>query len=115
MYHQQVSLNTERDIMMMAASVTTSGATTAAAINAAIANAIKASGVLIRVESEEFNKIMQRNREGLVVYATGGVFTKNHQYLSSYKGLTFYTKTSEPLILPSKCEIIQAKRIWIPG
>ena len=91
------------------------GATAATTISAAIANAVKASGVLIRVESEDFDKIMAKNGEGLVVYTTGGVFSKNHQYLTSYKGLTFYTKTSAPLSLPSRCEIIHAKRIWIPA
>jgi hypothetical protein len=101
--------------MIMTYSGATSAATAVATANAAIANAIKASGVLIRLESEEFSKIMQKNHEGLVVYATGGVFTKNHQYLTSYKGLTFFTKTAEPLILPSKCEIINAGRIWIPN
>jgi len=97
--------------MSAGAAAATSGATA----GAAIANAIKASGVLIRLESEDFNNIMQRNLGGLVVYAIGGVFSKNHQYLTSYKGLTFYTKTTEPVILPSKCEIVHAKRIWIPG
>ncbi len=96
-------------------SAAATGATSAATINAAIVNAIKASGVLINVEFTEFYKILERNSQGLVVYTVGGVFSKNHQYLTSYKGLTFYTKSPEPLMLPSKCEIVHAKRIWIPG
>jgi hypothetical protein len=93
----------------------TAGAAGAAAAGAAIANAIKASGVLIRVEPEDFSQILTRNTEGLVVYATGGIFTKNHQYLTSYKGLSFFTKAAQPLSLPGKCEVILAKNIWIPG
>jgi hypothetical protein len=32
----------------------------------------------------------------LIVAATGGLFTKNYQFLMSYKGLTFFTK---PMLL----------------
>ena len=87
----------------------------AAAAAAAIAQAIKASGVLVRVEPEEFLKIAGRAPAPLIVAATGGIFTKNFQYLMGYKGLAFYTKSAEPLRLPADAETIAAKGIWIPG
>jgi hypothetical protein len=88
----------------------------AAAGAAAIANAIKASGVLIRVEPGEFSKLMNRAQDGpLIVVAEGGIFGKNYQYLMSYKGLTFFTKSSSPLPLPVSAELVNAGRIWIPG
>jgi hypothetical protein len=87
----------------------------AAAAAAAIANAIKASGVLLRVEPEEFTKLMNRAKDPLIVAATGGLFSKNYQYLMSYKGLTFFTKSSAPLPLPGGAELVTAGRIWIPG
>ena len=80
-----------------------------------IAQAIKASGVIVQLESNEFLKILQKERELLVIHATGGVFKSNYQYLTSYKGLAFFTKSSDPINLPSGCEVILAKRIWIPG
>ena len=86
-----------------------------AAAAAAIALAIKASGVLVRLEPVEFMKIVGRLQEPLVVVATGGLFTKNYQYLTSYKGLAFYTKSIEPLELPASAEVIAAKSIWIPN
>jgi hypothetical protein len=86
-----------------------------AAAAAAIAQATKASGVIVRVEPEDFLGILQRQREPLVVQATGGFFTTNYQYLSSYKGLAFFTKSAFPLTLPGSCEVVQAKKIWIPG
>ncbi len=40
---------------------------------------------------------------------------KDSQYLLSYKGLAFFTKTPEPLDLPGAAEVIAAQSIWIPG
>jgi hypothetical protein len=86
-----------------------------AAAAAAIAQAIKASGVLIRVEPAEFLRILYRQKEPLVVHAAGGFFRTSYQYLTSYKGLAFYSKSKEPLDLPSGCELVTAGGIWIPG
>ena len=82
---------------------------------AAIAQAIKACGVLVTVPPPDFLTIVQRQKDALVVHATGGFFSTNYQYLTSYKGLAFFTKSSEPLVLPSGTEVVQAKSIYIPG
>jgi len=87
----------------------------AAAAAAAIAQAIKASGAIVRVEAEDFLQILGRQKEPLVVQATGGFFSTNYQYLSSYKGLAFFCKSASPLDLPPAYEVIQSKKIWIPG
>ena len=86
-----------------------------AAAAAAIAEAIKASGAIVRVEQNDFMTILQRIENPLVVHAEGGFFSTNYQYLTSYKGLTFYTKTQTPLILSSQVELVRAKKIWIPS
>jgi hypothetical protein len=86
----------------------------AAAAAAAIAQAIKASGVLVRVEPSEFLKILRKASDPLIVAATGGLFSKNYQYLMGYKGLAFYTKSPDPLSLPVNADVIAANRIWIP-
>jgi hypothetical protein len=91
------------------------GATTGATAAAAIAQAIKASGVLIKVEEEAFQTIISKSESPLVVMAEGGVFNKNYQYLTSYKGLAFYTKTTDHVQFPNKTELIYAQKIWIPG
>lgn len=87
----------------------------AAAHAAAIANAVKAVGVICRVEPEDFINIIRRVEKPLVVYCEGGFFSKNFQYLTSYKGLAFYTKSSEPIQFAFGAEIITASKIWIPG
>lgn len=87
----------------------------ASAAAAAIAQAIKASGVLVRVAPDEFAKILSRAKEPLIVVAEGGLFRTNYQYLAGYKGLAFFTKSDAPLNLPSGAELVKASRIWIPG
>lgn len=82
---------------------------------AAIAQAIKASGAIVRLEPAEFLKILGRNDEPLVVQAQGGVFRTSWQYLTSYKGLAFFTKSAQPLLLPGRAQIVSAASIWIPG
>ena len=91
------------------------GAGAAAAAAAAIAKAVKASGTIVTVEPAEFLKLLDRNPEGLVVHAPGGVFGHRHNYLTSYKGLAFFTSAREAIPLPGTCQSVEAKKIWIPG
>lgn len=88
------------------------GAAIAAA--AAIANAIKASGTIVQVDPKDFMAILAKSKTPLVVQAQGGVFTTKYSYLTSYKGLAFYTKVSTPLNLPGDIELVIAEKIWMP-
>jgi hypothetical protein len=90
-------------------------AASVAAAGAAIAQAIKASGVILRVKPNDFSKLLNRATDPLIVIAEGGIFSTNYQYLMSYKGLTFFTKSGTPLSLPSGAELVTADSIWIPG
>jgi hypothetical protein len=58
---------------------------------------------------------MNRAKDPLIVVAEGGFFGKSYKYLMSYKGLTFFTKSGAPLLLPGGAELVPAERIWIPG
>ena len=87
----------------------------AAAAAAAIANAIKASGVLVRVSQEDFENILRKSEKPMVICATGGFISTNYQYLTSYKGFAFFTKCSAPLVFSPNVEVIVANKIWIPG
>ena len=86
----------------------------AAGVAAVIAQAIKASGVVVRVSQDDFQKVLRKGEQPLVIYAKGGLFTSNHQYLTSYKGFAFFTKSATEIILPPGTEIIAANKIWIP-
>ena len=87
----------------------------AAAIAAMIANAIKASGTVVRIEAEEFAKILKKIDSPLVIYTEGGMISTNYQYLVSYKGFAFYCKADHPIELPKNVEVVVADKIWIPG
>ena len=86
----------------------------AAIIMNAVANAIKASGVLVQVEPAEFLKITRLSEKPLVVYAPSKMLRTTHKYLTSYKGLAFYTKDSEPLVFKEPVEFVTAKKLTIP-
>jgi hypothetical protein len=89
------------------------GAAGGAAI-AAMAQAIKASGAIVRVEPKDFLSILSKSEDPLVVSADGGLIKRNYQYMTGYKGLVFFTKSPNPLDLTRKIELIKAKSIWIP-
>ena len=86
-----------------------------AAAAAAIAQAIKASGVIVRVGPEDFENILRKSEKPLVICATGGFISTNYQYLTSYKGFAFFTKCPAPMMFSPKVETIVAAKIWIPG
>jgi len=86
----------------------------AGAAHAAMVNAHKALGVVVRLEVAEWLKILERTDRPLVVIGTGGVFKKHNQYLTSYRGLAFFTTSKDTIVLPPRCEIVQAKTISIP-
>ena len=79
-----------------------------------LANAIKATGVIVEVAAEDFLSIIKQTEKALVVHAPSGVFRTSHKYLTSYKGLAFYTKVNDPLVFLGSVELIESKRITIP-
>ena len=87
----------------------------AAASGTAIAQAIKASGAIIRVESTDFETLLNNVDNPLVVYSESTFLSTKYHYLTAYKGLIFYTKTTTPLMLRPSAEVIHAQKIWIPG
>ncbi len=94
---------------------TTTGASAAAA-QQRLANATKASGAIISVRPEDFITILNKIEKPLIVTSVSNFFgSKSYRYLTAYKGLIFYTKNNEPMHLPSKAELIEADKIWIPS
>jgi hypothetical protein len=87
----------------------------AAAAGEEIARAIKASGAIVSVEPDNFMTILGRVDMPLVVCSQSKFLSTKYHYLTAYKGLIFYTKSSTELMLRPSVELIQAKKIWIPG
>jgi hypothetical protein len=90
-------------------------ATAAAAAHAAMIQAVKASGTIVRLEPGEFLKLVNKSESPLVITAPGGFFRSHIKYLTSYKGLAFYTQSPTPLSLPYKAEVVAARTIWMPN
>lgn len=95
--------------------MSTAAAGAGGAAAAAIANAIKASGAIVRVTPGDFMTILGRQETPLVIHSTGGFLTTTHRYMSSYRGFAFFARSAEPLNLPGHAETIEARTIWIPG
>jgi len=80
----------------------------------AIAQAIKASGAIIKVEPMDFMTLLERAEKPLIVYSESRFLSVSYHYLMGYKGLVFFTKSRTPLDLPRDIEVVTAKKIWIP-
>lgn len=79
-----------------------------------VMNAIKATGIVVRLEPPEWLTILKRTDNPLVVVTHGGMFKPKYQYLTSYRGLAFYTKSTHAIVLPGRAEVITAKSMSIP-
>ncbi len=90
-----------------------SGGAAGAAI--AMANAVKAMGGIVQLEPEDFQRLVMRLEEPLVVTAERSLFGTRYQYVTGHRGLVFYAKSREPLRLGGRAEIIRAKRISMPS
>lgn len=82
---------------------------------AAVANAVKASGALVQLDQDDFQRLLWKVEEPLVVAAESSFFGTRYTYMFGFRGLVFYTKTREALRLGGKVEMIRAKKIWIPS
>jgi hypothetical protein len=86
-----------------------------AAAAAAAMQAIKASGAIVRLEPQAFLRVVTRQEEPLVIRARGGFLEARWQYLTSFRGFVFFTKSPEPLPLPGRAELLEARKIWVPS
>lgn len=87
----------------------------AAAAHQVIVNAIRSFGVICTVDADEFQSVLKRSDQPLVLTSTGGLFVTQYLYLTSYKGIAFYCRAKEPLELPNDAEIVQVNSLMVPG
>lgn len=78
--------------------------------------AIKASGVVVKVKPEDFVEVLVRSPEPLVVVRPPkGMFQRDYVYLTPYRGLAFYVSTREEIALPPDAEVVMSERVWVPA
>jgi len=73
------------------------------------------SGAVIQLVPAQFARVLARIDEPIVVVANSGWPKKGQKYLTSFKGFVFCTSSDEPLILPDNVEVIEARKIKLPG
>ena len=78
----------------------------------ALANAIKAQGVIVEVSPNDFDAILRQTEKPLVVHAESKIIRVTHKYLTSYRGMVFYTRLKEPLQFSRPVEMVEAKKLW---
>ena len=91
------------------------GGSAAAAQRASIANAVKAMGAIVQLDTNDFLNLLNRQETPLVVMAQSKFLKTTYRYLFGWKGLVFFTKSDTILELPHNAELIYAKRIWLPN
>lgn len=99
----------------MATAAIASNAAVTTALVAAEFQALKASGILVRLGPEEFQSLLNRTEAPLIVRHTSGYFRKTVHCLVHYRGFVFYTQSRQPIELPANAEIIDAKSLWLPS
>jgi hypothetical protein len=58
--------------------------------------------------------VISRAENPVIIISRGGFMKKDFDYLTSYKGLIFFTRTKNEVNLSGNAEIISAQQIWIP-
>jgi hypothetical protein len=79
-----------------------------------LAQAVRATGGLVRVDPADFQTLVNRIENPLVVVKEGGLFSPSIKYLTSYRGFILYTQSRQALHLPGRCEVLQASSVWLP-
>lgn len=88
----------------------------AAAAQAAIQQAIKASGTIVKIDASDFTRLISKMDDGLVIESVIRFFSiETYKYSTAYKGFVFYCKSSDSISIPSRLEKINAKHIWVPN
>lgn len=93
------------------------GAAAASAAATALMNAVSAAGGMVRVEPEDFLRLLATHEPEVMVHYLGGwsLFTSTaHNYIMPYKGLMIVTKSTDELLLPKSIEVFEAKSLYLP-
>jgi len=83
---------------------------------AEVVKAIMAYGVVVQVEPNVFLTTLAKIEVPLVVMSHNkNLFSELFQYLTTYKGLSFYAESKQPLELPNMIELVEVERMRIPS
>ncbi len=76
--------------------------------------AVTAKGAHVLLEPQDFTLLVHRMEAPLVVTARVGIIKTSYRYLTSYKGMFFYTISGAGLQFSPQVELVTAGRIRMP-
>lgn len=76
--------------------------------------ALKMSGAFIRIDVQDFQNILRKAENLLVIESKTGIFSNSYMYLTSYKGFICYCKSKEQLAVSGSHEKITATHVSLP-
>jgi hypothetical protein len=77
------------------------------------ANLVLAPYNLISMDADDFLKLLEQIEKPLIIMAQGKhFFQQNYQYMVSFKGFNFQTKSLEKLPMPAYSLIVESKQSW---
>ena len=73
------------------------------------------SSVVISVETDEFMRLLKEAGNPVVIHQPSKWWQPYNRYLLTYRGMTFYTRTKEELVISKYADTVQAKSFYVPG
>lgn len=71
-------------------------------------------GASIEVTPKIFENIMQKKKNGIIVTAKSGFFSKVYKYQAFYEGFTFFMSTPDPINISAEFTLVVAEKIYTP-
>lgn len=71
-------------------------------------------GIVISVENDEFMRLMKQANDVIVIHQKPTWWQSYNRYLMSYRGMTFYTRSKEELVISKYSEVVTAKHFYAP-
>jgi len=65
--------------------------------------------VVVETEPEDFMSVISKSEKPLVITVSSGVMKKEYKYLTTCRGLIFFTRSKTPLELPPGIDVVVAK------
>jgi hypothetical protein len=67
------------------------------------------SGVVITLETKEFERLLNQADKPLVVHQEPRWYSPQHRYLFSFRGMTFFTRSKSALRISKYADVVTAK------
>lgn len=74
----------------------------------------QAVGPIVFLDAAGFLDVVQKQNDLIVITADPTALLRKYRYITSYKGITFFTQTKEKITLPSNAYVISVEHLHMP-